>query len=484
MVKSKLIQLLQTLSVTEFKEYGRFLEGTTYRKTSGVFQLFNYLKKFHPNYPEKKVSKEVVLKKAFKDKPLSSQRLFDLMSILYTILENFLIQKKLETLKAERDFLVLNVLKDKKLDKAFFQKASQVEKEWQKFKLGGIEQLHNIYKLHNMVYLHPNFSTIAENSISQETLSSDVDNYYYAVKLYTNLLRELNQQVTVAKTDIVHNKVIFEEILKVTKETASAEIPQVKVISNILSSFKQQDFTKSADYKDLFVEHIDHFNQYEKYDILNALLRMNHANHFAGIEGAAREMFELNKLAVEKSIIIEDGYIESEYFKLIVDVGCTVGELDWTENFINSFQDHLRLEFKEHILTLCRALLLLERNEFEKILKDIAQVKIENAMYAAQLKTLQLQCYYELDDYDDLFFNLVKSFSAFLKRNTLLSQGTIVQPYELLIKYTNKLYLEKTNIKKKKVDLLDDGAKKCYEKKMVTGKGKRNSSFKQVIRSN
>ena len=455
MVKSKLIQLLKTLSASEFKEYGKVLETSSHRKTSNVFLLFNYLKKFHPTFPEKNLDKELVLKKIFKGKTQSKQKLSDLMSMLYNLLENFLIQKKLEAQKVERDFLVLSIFKDRKLDKLFFQKAKQVEKDWANYTTEGIEDLHNIYRLHNMSYLHPNFSTFMENSITQEILSKEIDNYYFASKLYNSVQLQLNQRIANKPDTVKEDQIIVDEIINLSEKESYASVPQIHLFSNIIKSLYKNDFSNVTALKEQFSQHLNKFNQYEKYDILHALIRMNYANHFAGIKTAAREMFELNKFAAENMLFIEDGFIESEYFKVIVDVGCTVSELNWTENFINQFSDYLKPEFKEYNLALCYSLIEFEKGNYEKVLENIAQVKFENIIHANQIKSLQLQCYYELDDYDDLFFNLVKSFSTFLKRDKQLSQN-FTAPFEIFIKYCNKLYLQKHSVNNPKSNLFDE----------------------------
>lgn len=63
MEKRKLITVLKTLSDSEFKEFGKYLEGTSYRKEGYVFALYKYLKKYHPEYPSAKVDKDYVQKR-------------------------------------------------------------------------------------------------------------------------------------------------------------------------------------------------------------------------------------------------------------------------------------------------------------------------------------------------------------------------------------------------------------------------------------
>ncbi len=170
MDKSKLIEVLKTLPKTEFKEFGKYLEGSSYRKTSGVFLLFNYLKKYHPTYPANKIEKEVVYKKLFKESGNINKRMLDLMSTLYQVLEDFLLKKELYDSPVDRQFLVLQMFKKRKLDKFFFQKINQVKKEWEKETPAGIEQLHKEYILAKTCFMHPNYSLFPGQEIDQHML--------------------------------------------------------------------------------------------------------------------------------------------------------------------------------------------------------------------------------------------------------------------------------------------------------------------------
>jgi len=54
MLKTKWVQLLSKLSAAELREFSKYMEGTAYRSSNAIFLLLGYLKKIHPEFPEKK----------------------------------------------------------------------------------------------------------------------------------------------------------------------------------------------------------------------------------------------------------------------------------------------------------------------------------------------------------------------------------------------------------------------------------------------
>jgi len=453
MKKSKLINLFSTLDNTEIKEFGKYLEGTTYRKSGGLFTLFNYLKKWHPKFPSKKMDKEVVSKAIFKGSKTFNRRLFDLMSNLGKILEDFLIKKRLEQQELERDFLLLEVLKERKQDKLFFQKINQLEKKWAKQEEAGIEHLHNKYRLMQMCFLHPNYSVIHEMPLNPLHLIEKMDAYYFSAKLYWTLCHyTTNNYVVDSKSADEQKEHLLEEVLTLSTTPQFQKNTRIKLLSGLLKSFINKDYTNYQEFKNDFFQNLDVYSEYEKHDLINFLGDACYENHKSGDTNALQELFEINRIAVEKKLILEDGYVATGHFRNIVNIGLAVKELNWTEKFIQEFGHSLQVEQKQDTLIFSEASLYFHKEKYDDALKKLAQIKLQNVVYGIQARCLQLQCYYTIDDYD-LFYNLTKSFSIFLNRNK--SIATITKTALLnFISYSKRLFEYHLESKENVEDLL------------------------------
>src|SRR6187399_2290666 len=65
MKNTSLIKILKTFSTAEIKEFGEFVRSGFFYKNESVIRLYDYIRKFHPEYDENKIEKENVHKKLF-----------------------------------------------------------------------------------------------------------------------------------------------------------------------------------------------------------------------------------------------------------------------------------------------------------------------------------------------------------------------------------------------------------------------------------
>lgn len=89
MLKSKLIELVSSLSKAEIKEFRKYLEGTSYRnRREKILSLFAYIAKYYPDFPEKKMNKSLIARKILSDQKNASKQMLDTMTRLTGVLED------------------------------------------------------------------------------------------------------------------------------------------------------------------------------------------------------------------------------------------------------------------------------------------------------------------------------------------------------------------------------------------------------------
>jgi len=438
MTESKLITLLRTLDEEEMRKFGKFLEGTAQRKSPDRIAFFNYLKKYHPEFPVKKTEREYVAQKLFAKDANRIKKIENLMHTIGSVLEDFLLYEELKAQQTQRDFLLLEIYKKRKLDKFFFKKIEQIEKSWEKEKPAGIEQLHNEYLIKKMCFTHPNYSIISDASITQDDLIYRIDKHYFAVKLYWTLCAIVSKSfVATSDKETLRKQHFIQKILDTSLQTEFQNTPQIKLLSEMCRAFMNNDFQNYSQMKSLFMSHLDIYDQYEKYDILLLFLTtICYENHRQGKEESMRELFEINKYATENGFIFENGSIPHVNFRNIVYIACAAEELDWAEHFVDNYGRFLGEEDADNIVILCKALVSFSRGDYDVVLDKLARAKFQDVFYNAQVRSVLLQCYYELDD--ELFFGSVDAFRNFLGRNKALASNT-KKAFSNFIHFTKKL---------------------------------------------
>jgi len=417
MKNTNVIQVLKTLSKKEIKEFGKYLKSI-YREDGGIYLLYEYLKKCHPNFVDKNIERVFIEKKIFPNSVNSQRTLFDATSLLLKALKEFLVKKRLEKNSIARDFLFLEELKERRLDNLFFQEIEKTESRWNEEKNAGIEYLHDVFKLNMMRLLHPSWNVIDKKNVDSVDLIELLDTYYIASKLYWTLCNHTTNSFANNTTN--EKQYFVDDVIKFASLSEFQQKPQIRILSQLTNAFLYDKLGNYQTIKKDFLGHLNIYNEYEKNDFLNFFIILNNK---IGTADAFRELFELYDFYVQEKLILEDGTISFGSFLNIVNLGCrasrlNITNLEWVENFIATYKDALKAgSQKEATISYGEVIIAMNKKDYAKALENLREVNLKNAFYGVQIRCYLLQCYYELGGYENSFEDLIKSFKKFLKDN-------------------------------------------------------------------
>lgn len=435
---SKLVALFQTLSKTEVKAFSKYLTGTSYKADNAIFQLFFFLKKHHPNFNESKVNTALVWQYCFDEKEVNKKKLLQLCTNMVKVLEDFLIKLQLEKSQPERDFLLLNAFKDRKLDNQFFQKAKEVRKKWEKNKPPGIEQLHNEYKLES---LDSNYKETTDIDIIMNGMQKEINNldvYYLAKRLHLSYILSVSKNY-IANEEDKNEKNILNNLLALSNQSKYAEIPAIHLSNLIFKDILCGKFNNYSKIEELFQKTFKQYSQREQINILGFLTHYCIQNRLEGDKSAVEKLFDLTKWAVANKTYIKDGYISNNEFSNIVNIACTAKQYNWARDFITNYQIYLVDKIRDDIVASCIATCLLSEKKYEELLSHLVSVNFKNIIYSVNARCLQITAFVELGGKDEQFYNSTKSFEAVLLRNKHLLKER-KQAYNKFIKYSKIIY--------------------------------------------
>lgn len=416
MTESKLITFLRTLDKEEMRRFGKFLEGTAERKALDRIAFFEYLQKCHPEFPEKKIKRELVAQKLFPENNKRLKKVENLMHKIVSILDDFLAYEELKRQQSQRDFLLLEVYKRRKLDNFFFKKIKKIEEEWEHKQPEGIEHLHNEYLIKKMQFTHPNYSQTGKSPITYKGLIQQLDEYYFAKKLFwTSCMKITEDFVNVSGTGLTDRQYFIQKILDISMTDKSLQNNRIQFLAELLNTLVNEDFQNYSQLEEVFISNVKSFDEPERNDLIDIL------NHFSirnrnttGQQEMLYYAFELNRKAVENKWIFKDEHISVFRFINIVNIACIVRELEWATYFVDNFGTSLGKDDRNDIVAVSHATVDFKKGEYEKTLERLVHVKFRNVLYKTDARAIQLKCYYELE-YGDLFHSLVSSFSSFLQ---------------------------------------------------------------------
>lgn len=437
-IDSKVVALFQVLSKQEIKAFGKYLAGTSYKQDNAIFQLYFFLKKHYPAFCESKVNTKLVWKYCFDEKDVNKKKLLQLCTNLVKMLEDFLIKLQLEKSQPERDFLLLNALKDRKLDNQFFQKVKEVRKKWETNKPPGIEQLHNEYKLES---LHNNYNETTDLEILMAAMQNEINNfdiYYFAKRLHLSYVLSTSKNY-LNNVDDQNEKKILSHLLTLSNQEKYAKIPAIHLSNLILKDLLLEKFDNYIKIQRLFYRTFKQYSKQEQTDIIGFLSHYCVQNQLNGDKFALKKLFDLTKWAVENSIYIENGYIPNNEFTNIVNTACGAKQYNWARDFIADYQIYLVDKIREDIVSSCIATCLLSEKKYEELLSHLVSVNFKNIIYSVNARCLQITAFVELGGMDEQFYNSTRAFEAVLFRNKHLLKER-KEAYSKFIKYSKIIY--------------------------------------------
>ena len=129
MKKTKLLQLLQILSVEDLRQIQKILKSPYFTSNSNLLTLFKLLRSHHPDFESHRLQKEIVFKKIFPSLPYSDIKLRNLFSEFTQLIENFLIDKEVQANTTQKSKLLLSALYKRKAVNLFEKELQKTRKQ-------------------------------------------------------------------------------------------------------------------------------------------------------------------------------------------------------------------------------------------------------------------------------------------------------------------------------------------------------------------
>ncbi|HMQ69433.1 MAG TPA: hypothetical protein PKA90_10655 [Ignavibacteria bacterium] len=469
-INLKLINLLNSFTPNEIKEFKKFISSGLYTSGRNYLPLLNFILKNKSKYKNKIPNEELQLK-LNSGKKFSKQTLKNRFSELYKLGEEFLIYLAIKDNKLEKDKLLLKMLIEKNLLPPFESKYNKIiqsvekEKYYDK-KFEAIVSLHEqkILFLHEKRKENELYDLYHDNSqlrlciylislfeIGFEYGLQEYSNREYDTNYLMDFLRNLNIDVLINKF-ILTNNVIYEVTAMnyyLFKAFESSDMEEYYFKSHKI--FSKLSHQLSEIYRTL------KFNQMIHYSIK----KQN--------EGIKKFQFELFKLYNEKldqglfSDLQNKMYLANN-FRDYVYIGIAIKKYKWVEDFLKKYSKELPEEFREDELKLSYAKLYIANKDYEKSLLSLENIKADNYLSYTDSSVLKLCCYYELGLFEDAFLELDK-LKHYLRNHKeipkvhSLVHNNFIQVYQKLLRcitkadkkdigYLKKEYIENIQVTK------------------------------------
>lgn len=434
MFKSKLISTLRTLSNKELKWFEAYIVSPFFNKNEKAIQLFQLIKKYHPEYEEAKVAMEAICPKLFPKEKVDEQKLRYVMTDLTKLLEDYLSYIEFEKNDVYRRYLLLNAYDHRGLGK-YFQGGLEETRELQKKQPHRDKNYYfNQHLLEESSYVHSLATRPRAISSSLQEAVDNLDYYYLSNRLRYSCAILGRQELLQEK----YNNRFLGQIMTFMQDTNLDDVPSIAIYHKIALTYMESD---NPEHYHKLVELLDkysgNFSQDEVMDMYTHALNYCVSKINAGQQEYLYETLSIYKTLIAKELIFDSGYITPYDVKNIVTAALRVGDVDWTESFINEYKNRITPEFRESTFTYNLANIYYHKRDFSKALKLLQAVEINDVYYHLSTKVLLLKTYFEVDE-PEPFYSLIDAFTNYLKRNKLIADSQRMV-YLNFVRYSKKL---------------------------------------------
>ena len=451
MIKSKVIEIIQSLDPEEIKEFGEFVSSPYFNKNARLTELYELIKKYYPDFTKKFFTKEKLYEKLFPRKKYNDGSMRKLLSGLQNLGEEYLAHSHLDKKdKLQKELFLLNEFDLRKLDRLFeinFEGMNRIYKK--------LENLDDDYFKTNfdlqVARINFDLGKGRGGSEPEKVLNNLLKCATYLICYSIITSFKLNQDVQVTRVSFDFDKkdtIIFRlveslgpgKFIESIRKYSPEFHPVIEIYFNrfmIVSGFDEDD-SYYWKLKDCIMKNINMFSRFEKYNLMLFLENSCSEKILAG-KDFRKELHNitLNMLSTGLYTSQDEDYLPLIRYRLILRNALIIGEYEWAKEFAKNYLDKLHPEFRENMNYFSKALLSFFKKQFEESLENIS--KFKSIIYTMKFDVwiLKLQTEFELGYWEEALYSL-DSFKHSIK-NDITSPDWIKARFNNFMNYYRRL---------------------------------------------
>ncbi|MEO8513770.1 MAG: hypothetical protein ABI543_09435 [Ignavibacteria bacterium] len=427
----KLFDVLKILNKKEFKLLGEFVNSPYFNKSIRVITLYNLLAKYYPLFKNRNLTIEKLFSGIYHGEKYDYHKINNVISDLYQVTENFIIQQHQENDSDSRDMALITGLS--RINRLYEQKYN---KRLNHLNTSGLKDDHYLY---NMYLLNENYlryitplKPLSDLKLIQKMHDNFLDHAVIKlIKIYNLMLHET------AQSRITFDLKWKDEILNYIDKSDPGSNPALFIFGSIFRLLLTQDIKYYNELKELKKKYLlslkfpDQLALYtHMYDFAAYMV------NFKGDDSFNRDMFEIFTEQIELKIMTKENFLYPNFMN-VVKIACRVGEYNYAEKFIKEFEVSIPPAEKTNVLSFCHGVIENAKGNLKGALKYFSKSNFQNFIFKVQVKIMLLVIYYKLGMYEQAL-GIIDTFRHFLRNEENLLPGQS-RSYNIFLKLMSDL---------------------------------------------
>jgi|GEM_PF-1391938 len=443
MRENKYFKLLKTLSKSEFKQYGKFLQSPLFNESSSFNEFYEYLKPFYPHFSDSHLDKNVIFKIFYPGDPYVDSKFRDRLTHSLSLLKKFIAISNFKSNELEfQKHLLLGVTK-RGIDSIFEEEYTHIQNVLERTAYKDEDYYHKKYFLSSLFnsYVESKTTGLSKIKVYQDN-SDKIDNIinFFLVIMMKEYSKMFNSEREI-KIDYKYQ--FYEEVIHfLSKEDLNfKQVPIVSLLYKSICLYSQKkDITYIKELNQLLIDNKPYLS-HEVYETIavelyNYCIRMQSKGNkdFAPISFELMSQFLLEGLFLE-----QDGTMTGHAYINMAATAFRVKKMDWAESFIQEYKTKVKECERVYAYNYNYSVLLYlqgygkefaeKKSFYEKALQKLSGVKPNDYFFMTRIKNHELKIYYELN-FTENALSLIDSYSHYLNRSKVI-------PKHLYESYTN-----------------------------------------------
>lgn len=303
------------------------------------------------------------------------------------------------------------------------------------------------YSIERQYYTMMEYDVKVNTRANLEEISLQLDLFYWIekLKLFTAML---SQQRT---GNYAYDLKLMGEILGFLRDYPVEDVPELAIYYySFLTLYEEENVAHYYNLRRLLDMYATVMPQKEAIELFDSALHYCTGKINKGDRAFLQEYFDVFEEAIQKGIFLQNGELATWRFNNIAASALGLGKLEWAENFVEKFKNHLPADSRQNTYSFNLARVYRFQKKYDEVLELLQNVEYEDIGVNLISKMMLLITHYERRDLEVLD-SFIESFRVFLNRHKNIPQQRRLS-YLNLLKYTRRLMRlspgDKTAVKK------------------------------------
>lgn len=431
---NKVYQTLRFLNATEHKRLLKYLRSPYFIQSKILGRLCEIMLG-HIEKGSEAFDRKAVWRKLFPGEAYDDVNFRKCCSDLLKYVEGFMAQELVAENESRQAIDTLEFIVRRNIEPLYTSTLRQARVEMDKIPYRSIDYYRDAYVIEKQYYAMMDFDVKVNVRANLEEISYNLDIFYWIekLKLYSSVLSQKRTGNYTYELNFV------DEILSYLQKFPIEDVPELAIyFYSFLTLHDEENVEHYYNLRRILDRYGAIMPKKEAVELYDSALHYCTGKLNKGNRPFLQEYFDLFEDAMNKKIFLQKDELAQWRYNNIVGVALRLGKLDWAEEFVKKYKNHLNINTRENTYTFNLARVYRYQKKYEKVLSLLQSVEYEDIIYSLISKAILVITYYELDEIGALD-SFLDSFRAFLNRNKKKISLQYRNLHLNLIKYTRRL---------------------------------------------